>query len=183
MSYMGKYHGAKQRTLPIVFDDAEVIQGSSAIIDWAESKAEDRGRSLTPKASLAEAQEIERRANEIIGPHVRRLAFAETMPSDAYLIKSALFYRASGWRRQAGEMMWSVARRIMTQMYDLGPGAAAESRAKLEVEFDWLDAKLGDGRFYLVGDRFSRTDLTVASLLANFARPKELLAQHGMKGP
>jgi hypothetical protein len=33
-----------------------------------------------------------------------------------------------------------------------------------------------------VGDRFSRTDLTVASLLANFARPKELTAQHGMRG-
>jgi glutathione S-transferase len=132
---------------------------------------------------LAEAQEIERRADEIIGPHVRRLAFAEAMPSHAHLIKSALFYSATGWRRQAGNMMWPVARRIMTRMYDLGPGAAAESRAKLEAEFDWLDGKLADGRAYLAGDRFSRADLTVASLLANFARPKQLLAQHGMKGP
>jgi Glutathione S-transferase, C-terminal domain len=60
------------------------------------------------------------------------------------------------------------------QLYDLGPGAAAESRARLETELDWLDGKLADGRAYLAGDRFSRADLTVASLLANFARPKEL---------
>src|SRR5262249_33509957 len=49
-----------------------------------------------------------------------------------------------------------------------------ESRAELEAELDWLDAKLSDGRFYLVGDRFSRADLTVASLLAGFARPEQL---------
>jgi glutathione S-transferase len=180
---LGKYYGAKHRTLPIVLDGAEVVQGSGAIIDWTESKTRHRGRSLTPKSNLAEAQEIERRANEIIGPHVRRLAFAEAMPSHAHLIKSALFYNATGWRRQAGNLMWPVARRIMRRMYDLGPGAAAESRAKLEAEFDWLDGKLADGRAYLAGDRFSRADLTVASLLANFARPKQLLAQHGMKGP
>jgi hypothetical protein len=87
------------------------------IIDWAESKTKDRGRSLTPvAAALAEAQEIERRADKIIGPHVRRLAFAETLPGHAHLIKSALFYRATGWRRHAGNMMWPVARRLMTRM-------------------------------------------------------------------
>lgn len=179
---LGKYYGAKQRTLPIVLDGAEIIQGSGVIIDWAESKARNPGRSLIPKANLAEAQEIERRADEIIGPHVRRLAFAETLPRHAHLIKSALFYRASGWRRQAGNMMWPVSRRIMKWMYDIRPGAAAESRAMLEAEFDWLDAKLTDGRAYLVGDRFSRADLAVASLLANFAQPKELALNHGMKG-
>ena len=68
------------------------------------------------------------------------------------------------------------------RIYDVRPGAAAESRAKLDEEFDWLDGKLADGRNYLAGDRFSRADLTVASLLANFARPKELSAQHGMSG-
>lgn len=177
-----KSHGAKHSTLPILFDGATLIQGSGAIIDWAESKAPDRGRSLNPRTSLAEAREIERRADEIIGPHVRRLAFAETLPSHPHLIKSALFYRASGWRRLAGNAMWPVARRIMAHMYDIRPGAAAESRAKLEAELDWLDAKLAEGRAYLAGDRFSRADLAVASLLANFAQPKELALNHGMKG-
>jgi glutathione S-transferase len=79
-------------------------------------------------------------------------------------------------------MMWPVSWRVMMRIYDVRPGAAAESRAKLEEEFDWLDGKLADGRDYLAGDRFSRADLTVASLLANFARPRELSAQHCMPG-
>ena len=45
-----------------------------------------------------------------------------------------------------------------------------ESRSKLAAEFDWFDGKLADGRAYIAGDRFSGADLTVASLLANFAR-------------
>jgi hypothetical protein len=110
---LAKSCGAKHSTLPILFCGATVIQGSGAIIDWAESKTTDRNRSLTPTADLDEAKDIERRADEIIGPHVRRLAFAELLPSHAHLIKKALFYKASGWRRLAGNMMWPVSWRAM----------------------------------------------------------------------
>jgi glutathione S-transferase len=180
---LAKRCGAKCSTLPILLDGDTVIQGSGTIIDWAESKAEDPGRSLNPKGRFAGAKEIERRADEVIGVHVRRLAFAELLPSYAHFVKPALFYRAAGWRLLVGNMMWPAAWRILMRMYDIRPGAAVESRVKLEAELDWLDGMLADGRAYLAGDRFSRADITVASLLANFARPKELPAQHGMKGP
>jgi glutathione S-transferase len=127
--------------------------------------------------------EIERRADKIIGIHVRRLAFAELLPDYSHMVKPALFYRASGWCRLIGNMMWPVSWRVIMRMYEIRPGAAAESRATLEAEFDWLEEKLADGRIYLTGDRFSRADLTVASLLANFAKPNELPDAHGMSGP
>jgi glutathione S-transferase len=180
---LAKSCGAKQSTLPILFDGKTLIQGSGAIIDWAEDKAKDPARSLTPKIGNAEAKEIERRADEVIAVNVRRLAFAELLPNYAHILKPALTYRAKGWRRLAGNMMWPVSWRIIMRSYDIRPGAAAESRAKLEAELNWLDAKLADGRTYLVGDRFSRADLAVASLLANFAGPKELAADHRMRGP
>lgn len=43
-------------------------------------------------------------------------------------------------------MMWPVSWRVMMRIYDVRPGAAEESRAKLDEEFDWLDGKLADGR-------------------------------------
>jgi glutathione S-transferase len=180
---LAKRYGAKHSTLPIVLDGADVVQGSGNIIDWAESKDLNRDRSLSPKANRAEATEIERRADEILGIHVRRLAYSVLLPGYANVVKPALFYRASGWRRLAGTMMWPVSWRVMMRLYNIKPGSAAESRAKLEEEFDWLEAKLADGRTYLAGDRFSRADLTVASLLADFARPNELSAHHAMLGP
>ena len=67
------------------------------------------------------------------------------------------------------------------RVYDIRPDAASESQARLESELDWLDNKLADGRRYLLGDRFSRVDLTVASLLSAFAKPKEMAVYHEME--
>jgi glutathione S-transferase len=179
---LAKRCGAKATTLPILLDGDNVIQGSGAIIDWAESKSQNCTRSLTPRSNQAEAQEIESRADEVIGVHVRRLAYSEMLPKHSHLVKPSLFVRASGWHRLVGDMMWPVVRRIMIRRHDIRPGSASESRSKLETELDWLDSKLADGRFYLAGDRFSRVDLTVSSLLAEFARPKEMLVHHEMLG-
>jgi glutathione S-transferase len=180
---MAKRCGAKATTLPIVLDGETVIQDSGVIIDWAESRAEDPTRSLAARGNLAEAQEIEQRANGIIGVHVRRLAYAETLRHYSHLVKPALFLKTSGSNRVIGNMMWPVTRRIMMRAYDIRPGAASESRSKLEAELGWLDHKLADGRAYLAGDRFSRVDLTVASLLAAFARPKEMPIYHDLGAP
>ena len=68
---------------------------------------------------------------------------------------------------------WPLSRRMMMRMHDITPDAAAESRSILETELDWLDNTLADNRRYLAGDRFSRADITVASLLAFFARPQD----------
>jgi glutathione S-transferase len=164
-------------------DGTAIIQGSGAIIDWAEKNATDRNLSLTPQADRKEAKHIEQRTDAVIGVHVRRLVFAETLPSYPHLLKSALFQRASVWHRLLGNVMWPVSRRLMLRMYDIGPGAAAESRAILEVELDWLDTKLADGRPYLAGNRFSRADLTVASLLSTFAKPREMPLYYAMLRP
>jgi glutathione S-transferase len=171
--------GAQGATLPIVLDGEAVIQGSGAIVDWADQQAQDHARRLT----LADSLEMERRADSIIGVHVRRLGYAETLPRFPHLAKPALFRNASSSHRLIGNLMWPVSRRVMMRMYDITPEAASESRAKLEAELDWLDRKLVDGRPYLAGDRFSRADLTVASLLALFARPQEMPIYHEMSVP
>jgi glutathione S-transferase len=153
-------------------DGETVVQGSGAIIDWADQRTQDRGRELT----RSDALKIEQRADNVIGVHVRRLYYAKTLPSSPHLTKPGLFQNSSVSHRFAGTMMWPVTWRIMMKMYDVTPEAASESRAKLEAELDWLDGKLSDDRSYLVGDRFSRADLTVSSLLALFACPEEIPA-------
>jgi len=72
---------------------------------------------------------------------------------------------------------------MMMRMHDITPDAAAESRSILESELDWLDSTLADSRRYLSGDRFSRADITVASLLAFFARPQEMPIYREMSIP
>jgi glutathione S-transferase len=76
-------------------------------------------------------------------------------------------------QRQSLEESWGVVCQLMTAAMDLGPQQEQESRRIVEGELDWLDGLLSDGRRFLLGVRFSRADLTVASLLAPVALPKE----------
>jgi glutathione S-transferase len=175
--------GAKASSLPLLIDGSEAVEGSGAIVDWAERNADDPGRSLTPSADFDAAAAIERRADEVIGPHVRRLAYAALLPRHADAVRRIMFPSAVGWHRVAGNLTWPVAWRLIMTSYDIGPHAAAESRAALETELDWIDGLLADGRPYLAGDRFSRADLTVASLLAGFARPEEMPVYRDMAMP
>jgi len=169
---LAKRCGAKGTTLPILLDNETTIQGSGAIIDWADQRAQGRGRELTVSGAL----NIEERADDSIGVHLRRLFYAEVLPKNSDLAKPGLFWNVSRTHRLIGDMMWPVTHRVMMKMYDITPEAASGSRATLEAELDWLDSKLADDRSYLVGDRFSRADLTVSSLLATIACPEELPA-------
>ncbi len=174
-----KLNGAKGTTLPILIDGKTVIQGSGKIIDWADAKVGACGGALT----VADARKIEERADARIGVHVRRLAYAAMLPSSGHLVKAELFRNLSPAQRVAGTVMWPVTRRLMIRALDISPRAASESRAILELELDWLDEHLSDGRQYLAGDRFSRADIAVASLLAPFARPPEMPAFQAMVFP
>ena len=127
----------------------------------------------------ADALEIEQRADRIIGVHGHRLFYAEVLPRLPHLARPLLFQNAAIAHRLAGNAMWPLTRRAMMRMYDIMPGAAAESRAKLEGELDWLDGTLSDGRTYLAADRFTRADLTVASLLAPCVRPLQMPVRRG----
>jgi glutathione S-transferase len=176
---LAKRCGAKGTTLPILLDGETVIQGSGAIIDWADQKARDPARGLT----LADALAIERRADNVIGIHVRRLAYAEILPRFPHLAKPAFFRNTSNSHRLIGNLIWPVTRRIMMRNMDINPTAASDSRSKLEAELDWLDSTLIGDRPYLAGDRFSRADITVASLLAPFARPDQMPTFHEMSVP
>ncbi len=114
---LAKRCGAKGSSLPILLDGRTVVQGSCAIIDWADQQTQDPARRLT----LADARAIEQRADDVIGVHVRRLAYAELLPRYPELVKPALFGKTSGLQRFAGNMMWPLSRRIMLRMHSITP--------------------------------------------------------------
>jgi glutathione S-transferase len=132
---------------------------------------------------VANTLDLEQRADSVIGVHVRRLAYAEMLTVSGTQPKAEVYRDTSTVYRLAGHVMWPVTRRLMLRALDIRPGAGKESRAILEAELDWLDRLLADGRPYMAGDRLSRADLAVASLLVPFARPKEIPVFRAMKMP
>ena len=176
---LAKFHGAKDIKVPFLLDGKRVIEGSGTIIDWANEQVQAASRRLTSASAL----EIERRADDTIGVTSRRLFYAEALPQARHAIKEAFSANYSPFHRFIGHITWLLTPRAIMTMYEIGPGAAQESRAKLGVELDWLDSLLADGRQYLAGDRFSRADITVASLLAPIVPPEHVKTYHNTALP
>ena len=166
--------GAKASSLPILAVGDEVVQGSSAILDWAEAHANQPTNRLAPDPTLeAECRALEQRLDEKAGVHARRLYYSEALVDHPETVLPIFIRDLPPDEQAAVEASWDGVRQLMIARMDLGPDQRDESLAIVERELDWLDGLLADGRSFLVGDRLSRADLTAASLLAPLALPEE----------
>jgi glutathione S-transferase len=69
---IAKNLGAARSSVPILIADERVVQGSAAIIDWADAATAEDADRLTPASVCDPCREIERRADDVLGVHVRR---------------------------------------------------------------------------------------------------------------
>jgi len=164
--------GVAGTSLPILEVDGGAIQGSAEILDWADAHAPS-GRRLTPEIDTEACREIERRLDDVAGVHTRRLFYSEALVEHSETVKPIFIKDLAGEPRSFVDEAWPLVRERMIEGMDLGREQGEESQRILEGELAWLDGLLADGRQFLVADRFTRADLTAASLLARVAGAKE----------
>jgi len=163
--------GAPSTHVPFLATAGKVIQGSADIIDWAEKVTSSTEKCLTPQADRDEYARIEKRIDDVAGVHIRRFFYSEAMVEHPATVRP-IFTRDLPLRKKLMVyIIWGKIRKIMISRMDLGREQGAVSRDIIAGELDWLDELLSDGREFLVGDRLSRTDIAVASLLAPLALP------------
>jgi glutathione S-transferase len=166
--------GAAGSSLPLLVVDERVVQGSGAIIDWADAAAADPSRRLCAEPELeAECRALEQRLDDVAGVHVRRYYYSEAIVDHPDSVRPIFTRDLEAAERRSLDANWGLVRQLMMGAMDLGPEQREESRRIVEGELDWLDGLLADGRRFLLGNRFCRADITAASLLAPLALPKE----------
>jgi len=170
---VAKRLGARTGSLPILQYGQDLVQGSSAIIDWAEKNRASGTPTLEPEANAEEARKIEKRLDDILGVHVRRYFYSEALLEYPQTVKPMFAIGLSSGQKLLLELSWGFIRKLMIRGMNLGSMQGIESREILEKEFDWLDGLLADGRQYLQGPHFSRVDICAASLLSPLIKPPE----------
>lgn len=175
--------GVPDTSLPILAGGSQTLQGSAQIIDWAEAHKGPGTASLEAGIDSTAAREIECRLDDIAGVHLRRYYYSEALLDRPHKVRP-IFARDLSWhQRLVLRLAWARIRRYMIRGMDLGVAQGLESRDIVEAELDWLDNLLADGRAFLLGERFSRVDLTAASLLSPLALPPEHPAYHDLQLP
>jgi glutathione S-transferase len=162
---------APRSCVPILKADGAVIQDSTEIINFLEQTFPDR--SLTPPDpnDASEAIEWEEYLDEEIGVTLRLWFYYHALPDRDRAVR--FLSQGAPWlQRSLFAFSFSPIRRAMTQMMNIGAESATEAERRFVLAFDRLDKALERGPF-LVGNRFSRADLTACALLWPLCRPGE----------
>jgi glutathione S-transferase len=164
----------KPGSVPILLLDGEgVLDDSPQIVRWADSRATS-DRKLFPSGGreLEEALTLERHLDLHLAPHTRRFAYFHILPDRARTL------RLFGVATPRGEhtlvrLAFPLLRRFMRGKMSIDEENALKSRDRIRAIFDEIDARLADGRPYLMGDRFGAVDIAFAAFAAPLLHPPE----------
>lgn len=168
--------GAKS-SVPVIEHDGRSIQGSDAIITYLDEVFTDKKLTPGDVKQAQQALEWERYLDREIGVHVRRYCYHTLLEHPDIVIG---FFAQGGpfWGKPFLKLSFPKMRSVMRKLMDINKVTAAQSRQTIVVALERLNDAVADQPF-LVGDRFSRADLTAAALLAPLFMPE----QYGLTWP
>ena len=157
--------------VPVLLDAGRIIQGSSAIIDYVEAHSPEPPLAPADPSKRQRTLELEQWLDCEFGERVRRIFYFHALSHRDLVIP--LFNQGGPWW---GRLFCRVGFRVIAnrirQMYAITAENVALDMDRVTAVYERLDTLL-ENRRYLVGDRFSRADLTLAALAAPTWRPPE----------
>ncbi|HEU4737678.1 MAG TPA: glutathione S-transferase family protein [Solirubrobacterales bacterium] len=162
-----------KKTAPVLVWGDRVFADSKDILEEASARARpDRVLYPDNPAAAAEVRELQADFDAVLGPEGRRwMYFSMRGRRDL-----AVAYGCTGvpaWQRRGLPLAYPLVIRIIDRYLDITPASAERSEAQVRATFDRVAERLGDGRPYLCGERFTAADLTFASLAASVLMPPE----------
>lgn len=155
----------------LVADDGSVIQESAAIIDYVDAKH--AADPLTPRErDLAEeARRWEAYLDEEIGVTLRALFYYHALPLRRTTL-TFLTHDGPWYGPPLFALIFPKVRDAMIEAMNINENTAQESKRRLSDAVTRLNDVVEDHEF-LVGDRFTRADLTACALLEPLCKPIE----------
>ena len=158
-------------SVPVLRDGDRVVQGSSAIIDYADQQWPELALTPSDASGRETALELERWLDRELGEAIRCVFYFHALEHRGLVL---YFFNQGGpwWGRLLSRLGYRVMASSIRQMYAITRDNAARDEERMHAVFERVDELLS-GRSYLVGDRFSRADLTLAALAAPLWRPEQ----------
>jgi glutathione S-transferase len=160
-----------QYSVPVLQDGKVVVANSDKILDYLDLKYPENP--LTPDDENLKAQvyEWEKFADQQVGIHVRRVCY-HTLLDHPKLVRRFFSQDGPWYGSLFIRLAFPKLSVKMRHLMKINSAAVEESKTIIEKSLSTLVEHLGERKF-LVGDQFTRADLSVAALLAPFCRPEK----------
>ncbi len=170
LHYAATLRAGAKRTVPALIDGDTIIPDSTPIIAYADAR---RPGTLIPDdpAVREDALGIEDALDRQLGPATRRWAYFQLI--DRRDLDQYLFAGVPRWEAFTLRVTRRATVAALKRSLKIDAAGAERSRAKIDEAFANVGGLLGDGRRYLLGDRFTVADLTFAALAAPVLLPPQ----------
>jgi glutathione S-transferase len=168
-----KRAAAGAETAPVLLTPDGPLTESADILRFADERAP-AGKRIYPDDPelLAEIGALERDFDERLGPEGRVWMYHEIGRQRDIVLKYAPA-DVPAWQRRSLPVALPVVSRFIDRVLDVTPETARRAEGEVRATFDEVAERLGDGREFLAGERFSGADLTFAALAAAVLAPPE----------
>ncbi len=153
----------------LVTDEGERLQDSSLIVRWLSDRYGDESTTLYPAAHREEILAFEQRMHDEVGPHTRRIAYGVAFDHPRLFHEIVRRNVGTAQRLAFSSMGWAVLP-WMKRGLKIDPVAVERSVDKIEAAEAWMSERVA-GRQFVVGDRFTAADLSLATMLAPVVLP------------
>lgn len=161
----------KASSVPVLDHDGHVVQGSGAILDYLDQTFLEHP--LTPADPEIREQVLawERRLDEEAGPAIRCYSYHHFLQRPKIVVPM-LAAGTPFYNRILLSLAFSRVDETMRQWMKINEKTADKSRQVMETLLTEL-TDIYSKRAFLVGDQFTRADLTAAALFAPMFQPAE----------
>ena len=159
------------RTVPVLVTPERVLRDSNEIVRFVDEQLP-RARRLLPEdaAQRAEVTAWVEALDRGLGPAVRRYLYFYVL-RDREAAVELLASTGPAWERRAVRATFPMMRAVMMRGLKITPAGAKRSHERIMRTLTTVEAGLAEGRQFLVGERFTAADLTLASLASLLLRP------------
>lgn len=168
--YAATLRAGAKRSVPALVDGKRVIPDSTPIVAYADECKPGCLYPTNPQ-DLEDALGIEDALDRSLGPATRRYAYFHLI--DRRDLDHILTAAVPRWEQLAFKAGRGAAMLFLKRSLKIDAAGAERSRQKIDEAFQNVGGLLGDGRRYLMGDRFSVADLTFAALAAPILAPPQ----------
>lgn len=162
---------APNTSVPVLLNDNEVVQGSSEIIHYLDQKYPSRSLTPTDADELRACLEIERSMDKRLGVNIRRVLYHGLLAHPDF-IRYCFTHSMPRMKQLIFSLLYPILRYKIYQTYVISPAKVEQARNEFDAAMAEIEKKL-TGRQYLVGEQFTRADLSVAAMLSLLVMPAE----------